>query len=206
MEIMKFVIIALISYFLGSVNFSILISKLTKAQDIRNYGSGNAGFTNTLRTFGAKPAIFAFGGDLLKGFVSALIALLLAGEQGAYIAWIFCILGHMYPIYFGFKGGKGIVVSLAHALMINWIMALILLAIFLVVFFIKKYVSMGSIVAISFLPIYVIFFSHKDLFIIICAVFIAAFVIFTHKKNIVRIINGTESAINLTGISWNKKN
>ena len=205
MEIMKYILIALVSYLLGSINFSILISRFTKAQDIRNYGSGNAGFTNTLRTFGAKAAIFAFGGDILKGVASAVFALLLVGQQGAYIAWIFCILGHMYPVFFKFKGGKGIVVSLAHALAIDWVMALVLLSIFFVFFLVKRYVSMGSIVAIAFLPVYVAFISGKNWFIIICALLIAVFVVCTHNKNIVRILKGTESVIDLKRISWNKK-
>ena len=115
-----------IPYFLGSINFAIMLSKAIYKVDIRELGSGNAGATNMMRNFGKKTAFMTFGGDALKAFVSGALGYLLLGQYGAHIAGLFCVLGHMFPIYYRFKGGKGVVTTAISMLMCNPFVFLIL--------------------------------------------------------------------------------
>ena len=108
MTLTHFAIIAVCAYLLGSLSFAIIVSKLTLGKDIRNYGSGNAGLTNAYRTMGAKKTLLVLLGDIAKGAAAVSIGMVLAGPVGKLTAGIFVILGHMFPLYFGFKGGKGV--------------------------------------------------------------------------------------------------
>lgn len=197
-------IAAVVAYLLGSISFAVIVSKIFAKKDVRDYGSGNAGMTNVLRNFGKLPAVFTVLGDFSKGAVAVIIGRLLFKYlaqtdplYGAYVAGIFVLLGHIFPLYFGFKGGKGVLTSAGIILVIDPIVLLCLLVIFAVAFLLSKMVSVGSIsVAIAY-PI-VTFILHSvwgedALIYSILAACIGAVVLFMHRSNIKRIINGTES-------------
>lgn len=194
--IAMYVLVALIGYALGSLNFGLIISKLIYKDDIRKYGSGNAGTTNMLRTFGKGAAAATIIGDALKVVVAILISYLLVGSfmGGGYIAGLCAIIGHVYPVYYGFKGGKGVVTAAITILMLDPGIFLVVLTFFIVVVAIWRYISLGSIVAAAIYPMITYAASKgnpgpKVLF----AFLIAAFVIFLHRANIQRLIDGKEN-------------
>jgi len=202
----------IIAYFLGSMNFAVIISKVKFGEDIRTYGSGNAGMTNMLRTYGKAAASFTLIGDLSKTVVAVMIGSLLAGETGAYIAGICCVIGHSYPIYYGFKGGKGIVVTAATILCLEPIVFLILFAIFVIIVAGTKYLSLGSIIAMFLYPIFLDSLypvmnpmadaagnniSHLPAVPAIVSLINAAFVIWLHRENIKRLLAGKENKFSL---------
>ena len=121
---------AIVAYLLGSLNFAIIISKKQYSQDIRAYGSNNAGMTNMMRTYGTRAAGLTLLGDALKAVVSALVGYAVIGQLGAYVAGCACILGHVFPIYYKFKGGKGVVTTAITVLMCNPFVFLILLLLY----------------------------------------------------------------------------
>lgn len=190
-----------IAYLLGSINTSIIVSKLMGKSDIRNFGSGNAGVTNTLRVMGKIPALIVVFGDFLKGIIAVLLAKYIflyfdvSGEIliPQYFSALFVIVGHIYPIYFGFKGGKGIMTSIATVFVLDWEIAIILLLIFITIFFATRYVSLGSVICSAMYPILVNMFHREDRFFVITSVLMAALAIFKHRTNIVRLVRGTES-------------
>ena len=174
------IISAIISYLLGSLNFGIIISKSLSKDDVRSHGSGNAGSTNMLRNYGKKHAVMTIIGDMLKVAVAIFISFVivrkmgnisLAENGGALIlgidarmftksfAGLFCVLGHIFPCFFGFKGGKGVATAGGMVFMIDWRIALILLAIFAIIVLITKYVSLGSIAMAVFYPVFIFVFS-----------------------------------------------
>ena len=193
---------AVCAYLIGSISFAVIVSKLYSKKDVRDYGSGNAGMTNVLRNFGKVPAALTLLGDFGKGIVAVLLGRLffslfgVTSFDGAYVAGLFALLGHMYPIYFGFKGGKGVLTSAGIILVINPITLLILLAEFLIAFGISKMVSLGSIVdAISY-PIvtYIVLrvTGEPALINTLFAALIGLIVLYLHRENIKRSIAGTE--------------
>ena len=204
-----YIVVAILAYLLGSISFSVIISKKMAGFDVREKGSGNAGSTNVLRTVGKKAAIITLICDILKGVVAILIALL-AGKiiQGldnallVQIAGVFVILGHTFPVFFRFKGGKGIATSLGVLLMINWQIGLICLVFALILMIFTRRVSIGSIAAAILFPVLVLFINQNYIVAestnwsyLIFSVIVALFVIFNHRSNIKRILNGTESKI-----------
>ncbi|MDL2294481.1 glycerol-3-phosphate 1-O-acyltransferase PlsY [Ruminococcaceae bacterium OttesenSCG-928-D13] len=203
--ILALVLAAVEGYLIGSVSFGVLVSKALYGKDVRTLGSHGAGMTNVLRNFGKKGAAITMLGDTAKGVATVLlgrwlILLLAPGTDtlyGAYVAAVFTLLGHMFPLYFGFKGGKGVATSLGIIVTLQPVLAIALLALFLVVFAISKMVSLGSIIAIAFYPVttllWCLFVSHQDVvFSTVCAVLFAVLVIYMHRGNIQRIRNGTE--------------
>ena len=192
MTILHFAIIAVCAYLLGSLSFAIIVSKVTLGKDIRDYGSGNAGLTNAYRTRGASKTLFVLLGDIAKGAAAVAIGMLLAGPIGKLTAGIFVILGHMFPLYFGFRGGKGVLVGAVMLALFDWRVFLIALALFLAAVFATRWISLGSILgAISF-PISTFFFYH-DQVLTAMAFGMAAAVVFMHRSNIARMLNGTEN-------------
>ncbi len=195
------------AYLLGSLNFAIIVSHLFFHKDIRQFGSGNAGMTNILRTFGKPAAAAVLTGDVLKGTCSVLLGKLifacLAPQAGiligAYLAATGAILGHLFPVYFGFKGGKGVSVATGAILAIEPMIAGGLLVTFLVVIFCSRIVSLASITAAVSYPIYTFLYfrffdqeyGHPWLNTLFAAV-LAALVIYMHRANIQRLRNGTE--------------
>lgn len=210
---------ALAAYLFGSINFAILISRIFSKDDIRNYGSGNAGATNMLRAKGPGLAALTMAGDLLKAvaavefarWFAAACAVKTAADgitidptfAAAYVAGLFCIIGHLYPLYFGFRGGKGVVATLGMYLVLDWKMALFCLGLFIIVVAITKWVSLGSIVgvlpipALTFLSTYTISDTglFTALFCTVMGALVSLTVIIKHIPNIRRLLDGTESKI-----------
>lgn len=208
---------AAIAYLCGSVSFAIIVTKLFSKKDIRDFGSGNAGATNVLRSQGKLPAILTTIGDLAKSFVAVYVGGLLLtswqlnpyngaldlGLVGAYTAGLFCIIGHMFPLFFGFRGGKGVMTTLGMMLILDWKVALILLSLFIVVVLCTHMVSLGSIIAAIGLPIGTFLFRafvyHQPWPVVwFCTAVIgviAVIVIIRHRENIKRILSGTENKI-----------
>ena len=192
MTLTHFAIIAVCAYLLGSLSFAIIVSKLTLGKDIRNYGSGNAGLTNAYRTMGAKKTLLVLLGDIAKGAAAVSIGMVLAGPLGKLTAGICVILGHMFPLYFGFKGGKGVLVGAVMLAFFDWRVFGIAFLLFVLAVALTKWISLGSILgAISF-PITTWAFYH-DPILTAMAAGMAAAVIFMHRSNIGRILRGEEN-------------
>ena len=184
--ILGHILCIVIAYLLGSLNFAIIISKVKFRDDIRKYGSGNAGMTNMLRTYGKLAAVMTILGDMLKAFI---------GTDGAYLAGLGVIVGHVYPVFFGFKGGKGVVTAITTILIIQPLIALMVIAIFVVVVVITRYVSLGSILGAAFYPMLVYTFVPGAGFKVVYAFVIAIFIIWLHRANIMRLKDGKENKI-----------
>ena len=203
---------AVIGYLLGSVNFSIIISKLFYKDDIRKHGSGNAGSTNMLRTHGTVPALLTFAGDVGKAAVAVIVGALIYNLIGAYVAGFFCIVGHIVPLYFHFKGGKGVATVAMFIALTNFKVFLICFTIFFIVVIASRYVSLGSIITVGIYPV-VLFIVLKlsgaeyyEYFGIIFAVLTAVLVICKHHTNIVKLINHQESRVKFSKKGADGKN
>ena len=194
-----FLAVSVIPYFLGSFNFAIIISKCFFHEDIRSYGSGNAGMTNMLRTYGKGPAAATLATDALKAVVSVLLGRLIWGSIGAYLAGVCCVLGHVFPVFYKFKGGKGVVVTAVTVLMTNWRVGLILLVFFVVLVAATKYISLGSVMCMLVYPILLSRMNHGDPQLVILFAFaLTVIVVLKHSSNIKRLIAGTENKISFT--------
>lgn len=180
------------AYLLGSFSTSITVSKLFYHQDIRQMGSGNAGATNTLRNFGAHKALLVVLGDGLKAALAMWIARGLVGPEAMLYAGGLAVLGHIFPVYYGFQGGKGVMSAAAMILVFDWRMFLIMLAAFVAVVLLTRIVSLASVLAaVSFLPSMLLF--HRDnLWYVLFSGGLAAVVIWKHRSNIRRLAQGTE--------------
>lgn len=215
------IIIMIISYLLGSCNSSIIVVRLLKHEDIREHGSKNAGLTNTLRCYGKLPALLTLIGDLGKGIVAVLLSILtfnlilngcfdgqVAGypayldrQSIGYISGFFAILGHIFPIYYGFKGGKGVLVSCSILLVIDPLTFVIIIPFFALMVFLTRYVSVSSMVSAVLYPILTFllhyFVEKEPLQICIAHVILVActsvLLIYMHRANIKRLIAGTEN-------------
>jgi glycerol-3-phosphate acyltransferase PlsY len=193
-------ICVVVPYLLGSFNTAIIVSKYLYHDDIRKYGSGNAGLTNMHRVYGKKGALYTLGGDVLKQFLSVSIGMLVMGLDGAFLAGTFCILGHIAPIYFHFKGGKGVLAAATMVLMMDPVLFVILFAFFALIVLIFKYISLGSMMA-GFVYPALVFYRNKIMFdnsppsfaYMLFACFIGILIIFMHRENMKRIYNNEES-------------
>lgn len=205
-----YIIMAIVAYLIGSINFGVLISKKMAGFDVREKGSGNAGSTNVLRTVGKKAAAITLVCDILKGVISVSIAVIvgifvkdISPAILVELAAFFVIVGHTFPVFFGFKGGKGVATSLGILLIINWKIGLICLVFALAIMALTRMVSLGSISAAVLFAVLVMFAGDfRSAFIvsfefsyIIFAVVLAALVIFNHRSNLKRIMNGTENKL-----------
>lgn len=194
-------VIVVISYLLGSLNSAIIISKLKHHEDIRKHGSGNAGMTNMLRTYGKLDGVLTLLGDMLKVVVAVFIARLLCGEEGAYLAGTFCVIGHIAPAYYGFKGGKGVVAAATTILIIDPQIFLILIVLFVIIVAISRYISLGSIICgiaypgIVYWRIMNATGGHEPPkpLMLLFPIFIGLLLIFTHRENIKRLMNNKEN-------------
>lgn len=196
-----------IPYLLGSVNTAIIVSGVMYHDDIRKHGSGNAGFTNIMRTYGKKAAIITFVGDILKTVVSVIIGWCVFGYLTAYIAAFACFIGHIFPVFYKFRGGKGVLCLTATILMLDWRIFLFLLVVFVICVAITKYISFGSVLCAMLFPIvlnalnkigldigtYSESFSGTFGFTQLIAICMAVIIVIKHKENLKRIFNGTES-------------
>lgn len=190
-------IVIISGYLLGSINFAIIISGRKYKQDIRDHGSKNAGMTNMMRTYGKKAAGLTLLGDALKAAVACLVGYVLLGSLGAYIGGLFSIFGHVFPIFYGFKGGKGVVTAAVTILMCNPIVFLIVLLIFVIIVLFTKYISLGSVVCVMLYPLLLdainrIFTGRSSPFVIF-AMITAVLIVYKHWSNIKRLAAGQES-------------
>lgn len=226
-------IVAVISYFIGSVNSSIILSRLMGGKDIREEGSGNAGATNMLRTHGKKAGAFTLLFDMLKGVIAVLLALLATylttkwispqdyqnsmltptvfGKTVSifsiqyilpsfrYISAFFVVIGHDFPVFFGFKGGKGIATSAAVMLMLDWKIALVIILLAFVIMLITRYVSLASVITAIAYPLVLIGFmlgtGEFNAAYLLFAILLGLLAVWRHKANIHRLLNGTESKL-----------
>ncbi len=199
MKYLLYVVAAVIGYLFGSLNFSIIIGKLFYKIDVREHGSKNAGATNTLRTLGTAPAVIVLIMDTFKAVAAYGVSYLLTKDLAVgYIAAVTASLGHNYPIYFGFKGGKGVTVSSGAVFCFNPLAGLCVFMTGVVVIIFSKFVSLGSILAAASAPLWVWFFckGSEHFMLIIVATFILALqIIVRHHQNIKRLITKTENKI-----------
>lgn len=191
---MEFLMIILASYLIGSLNFAIVISKLVLKKDIRDYGSKNAGATNALRVMGGKLALIVFTGDVLKAFLAVNLGFYLGSDEGKLLGGIFVIIGHIYPVYFKFKGGKGVATATGMFLAFDLKMFAVLFVVFMIVLLITKFVSLASMITGAFLPFGMYFFYQETLF-VVTGILIFLGLVYMHRTNIVRIINHEENKI-----------
>ena len=197
-----YIVIPLIAYFIGSISFSVIFSRKFAGFDVRDKGSKNAGTTNVLRTVGKKAALITLVCDILKGVIAIVLAIIASkiwedvdGEILKYLAGFFAILGHTFPIFFEFRGGKGVATALGVLLTLNWKIGLICLIFALILIIFTKMVSVGSILSAILYPILTVFMGGVAIIPIIISILIALLVVFNHRTNVKRIKNGTENKI-----------
>jgi len=195
-------------YFLGSINTSIIISKLFFSEDIRNYGSGNAGMTNVLRTYGKKSAVLTLVGDVLKTVLAVLLGRFIGFPViffssygyivplGAYIAALFAVIGHTFPVYYKFKGGKGVLCAAAAVCMLSPSTFFVLFLIFAIIVLGMKYVSLGSVIAVMAYPIILDRLNGHSIGTFIAFV-IGVIVVYNHRENIKRLLEHKENKLSI---------
>lgn len=189
--------LAVVSYLVGSINFSLLLSRIY-GKDVRESGSGNAGATNMTRQFGKKAGVLTFLGDFFKAFLLCVAGLLLAGMHGSLIAGLFCIIGHAFPVYFKFRGGKGFSSMVAVMIVTNPIVFLVVGTIYLILLFGTKMVSFAAVMTMVIYPFVMSTYIGGGAGLHVLIASLCAFlIIFLHRKNIVRIFNHTEPKINI---------
>ncbi len=194
------IVLTIVPYLLGSINFAIIISDKTFHDDVREHGSGNAGMTNMLRTYGKKAAVLTLIGDAMKAVLAAIVGYYMMGMYGAYIAGFFCVLGHTFPIFHKFKGGKGVVTTAASMLMCNPIVFLFMLALFITIVAIWRFISLGSIMCALLYPVIlsgvdIVLLGHPSGLYIIFVFLTSALVVIKHKDNIKRLLAGKENKL-----------
>lgn len=201
-----YIAVIVVSYLLGSVNSAIIVSKVMYSDDIRNHGSKNAGLTNVLRTYGKKAALITLVGDMLKSVLSICFAGLLFGfgylsgisiSEPCYVAGLFAVIGHIFPVYYGFKGGKGVLSTATVVLMLAPIPFVILFALFAAIVAVSKYVSLGSVSVAVLLPVLIdgyfkVFFGGSLTIIAISTIILAILIVWCHRENLKRISDRTE--------------
>jgi len=192
-----------LAYLIGSISFAVVVSKCMRLPDPHSYGSGNPGATNVLRTGNKRAAVLTLLGDALKGFIAVVLARMILGQDAltsSLNSWILCgvvvavFLGHLFPIFHGFKGGKGVATACGILFGINWILGLATLATWIIVAKFMRYSSLAALAAAVFAPIYFVFlFGFHPMGIALLVV--CALLIWRHRSNIRNLMNGTESRI-----------
>ena len=207
-----YILTAIIAYLLGSISFSVIFTKKFAGFDVREKGSKNAGSTNVLRTAGKKPAILTLICDISKGVVAVLVAFVMGKIANAdvftsalliQIAGILVVIGHTFPIFFGFKGGKGVATALGVLLVTNWQIGLICLVFALILMALTRIVALGSIAAAILFPVLCFFITNNFLVgddstrmtYLVFGIIMAVIVIFNHRTNIQRMASGTENRL-----------
>ena len=206
-----YIVIAIIAYCIGSINSSVILSKKMAGFDIREKGSGNAGSTNMLRSVGKKAALLTLICDILKGVIAIVIAIIIGKiaknsnkELLLQIAGIAVVIGHTFPVFFGFKGGKGVATSLGILLISNWKIGLICLVFALILIVLTRMVSLGSCAAAVLFPVLTLFINDSYTVLtegksgssyFIYSIILAIIVLYNHRTNIKRLLNGTENKL-----------
>jgi len=197
-ETMKYLVLIFSAYIIGSIPTAYIIGRLTKGIDIRNYGSGNVGATNAFRVLGKKLGILTLIIDILKGFLPVYFLNFLLKSNVLnlqLIAGLFLIIGHIYTIFLGFKGGKGVATAAGVFLAITPIQMFLTLIVFAIILKTTKYVSVGSIISAISYPIFIFIWDVSAISLKILSIAIALLIILKHKSNIVRLLNGSEKKI-----------
>ena len=195
------ILAVVIGYLLGNVNGAICVSKL-RGDDVRAHGSGNAGLTNFIRNYGANHSLLVILIDAGKGVLATILAGVLLKNHlgflsGAAIGAAAVLLGHMLPVFYGFRGGKGILTGLFVALVLDWRVALLILVVFAVVYFSTRYVSLSSVLASLAFAVGFVVFHSNELIVMVCGVLMGAMAIFMHRSNIARLMKGEETKTDL---------
>ena len=195
-------ITVLTAYLLGNLNGSVCISQIVAHEDVRSRGSGNAGLTNFFRTYGSWSTLLVLAIDAGKTILGCLVGGLILkplgyGEEGAMLGAVAVSLGHDFPALLGFKGGKGIVCGLAVAIVLDWRIALLILGVFVVVFAITRYVSLGSVLAALTFAVGFGLLHHENVWIMSGGIFLGLLAVFMHRGNIKRLLTGTEKKVHL---------
>ncbi len=197
----QYVICALFGYLLGGFSTAITLSVFFENEDIRTVGSGNAGATNMLRNYGWKAGLLTFGCDVLKGFVATWVGLWAFGETAAVICGVCAVIGHIFPIYYGFKGGKGISASVGMMLMLAPVPMLVVVVLMGILVYATKIVSIGSIVGNILMLIAIWAFKSNDLVLCIGATIVVLLNLYSHRENIVRLFKRSENKMNWKELS-----
>ena len=192
----------LVGYFLGNQNGSVVTSRLVANDDVRSHGSGNAGLTNFIRNYGVGSALYVIAIDGGKAVLACLAGDMLLsayglGFEGRVLGGAAAMLGHVFPVLLGFKGGKGILSGLLIALMMDWRIAVLILGVFILVYVLTQYVSLSSILAAAAFGAGFVVFHYDNLVVMISGLFMAALAIFMHRSNIVRLCTGKERKTDL---------
>ena len=195
MNLLAYIVIAVVAYLLGSISTGILVSRAMNGPNLREVGSKNTGASNALRTMGVKGGFATFVGDIIKALIACLIGRLWMGLPGAMVAGVFVILGHNWPVFFQFKGGKGVSSMTAVMLVSFWWQAIICHLVTIAVIAITRFISLGSMVMVTLFAILVAVSSWGNWPAILWAVFLAAVCIWRHRANLRRLLNGTEAKI-----------
>ena len=191
-----------IGYLLGNINGAVCVSKLVAHEDVRDHGSGNAGLTNFIRNYGAGKSLLVIGIDAGKAVIGCLAGGLLLKHFGMYasgaaLGGAGVLLGHALPVFLGFRGGKGILSGFFIALMLDWQIALLILAVFALAYLTTGYVSLGSVLAAVTFGVAFVLLHRSEPVVLICGVFMGALATFMHRQNIVRLFKGQERKTNL---------
>ena len=200
---------ALTAYLLGNLNGSVCISALVAGDDVRKHGSGNAGLTNFFRSYGGASTFLVMLVDIAKTALASLACGLILesfgyGYEGMMLGAVAVSLGHDFPALLGFKGGKGILCGFTAALVLDWRIALAVLAVFVIAFAITRYVSLGSVLGATVYAVGFGVLHHDNLFIMIGGIFLGLLAVYMHRSNIVRLCKGTESKVHLIHRELNK--
>lgn len=207
--ILPFLLTAVAAYIIGSVDFSIIVTRLFARTDVRHHGSGNAGATNVLRTAGKLPAALTFAGDFFKCVMAVLFGRWVFSWFGTVAivpifvtmtAGLACVIGHIFPIFFGFRGGKGVAASAALVLMVDWKCFIVVILFFILMVILTRIVSLSALMAVTVLPVVAYLFLRKDdpahaLLDALLMISITVILYIMHHTNIMRLIHGTESRI-----------
>ena len=197
--LLSWLILLLLGYFLGCLNGSVMISHFVIRDDVRQHGSGNAGLTNFYRVYGGKFAVCVILVDMLKAFVAVKLgsvvfdAYLGLRLEGEYFSALFCVIGHIFPAFYSFKGGKGILCSGTLLLLLDWRIAAVGWGLFALLWLTTRYVSLGSVSGAASFPITTLIFCRSNWTVFVLSLLIAALVIWAHRENIGRLLHGTES-------------
>jgi acyl phosphate:glycerol-3-phosphate acyltransferase len=197
------ILLILLAYLIGSISFAVVVSKCMRLPDPHTYGSGNPGATNVLRTGNKLAAVLTLIGDALKGFFAVMLARVLLGDQSltsTMSSWVLCgvvlavFLGHLFPVFHGFKGGKGVATACGILFGVNWILGLATLGTWIIVATFMRYSSLAALAAAIFGPIYFVFlFGFQPMG--IALLIVCLLLIWRHRSNIANLLNGTESRI-----------
>ncbi len=190
----KLIIVSILSYILGNISTSYFFAKIFADIDIRKYGSGNAGATNALRTLGKKAGAAVLIGDILKGIIAVLIGKIIAGEDGQIFAGLFVVIGHNWPVFLSFKGGKGIATTIGVMIGINPYIVAGIVPIGILIIIITRYVSLASISGMIIFPI-VMLYTKQSIKLVLFSFILSIMAMFRHRNNIRKLLEGTESKI-----------